>query len=337
MIQHIHIENFRCFDEIDIEGFGRVNLFTGLNDTGKTALLEALFLLLDVRSFTEKLNVRGSFENDEDVMLSLVKDREAKNEMWIWSKEVKERLHLAQQILEVKHPVGNIFSSNKFVNIAVYKNSWSGDLNLISLNRISLIFDKKNQYPNPVNLAAAIDNAELRGQKQLIIDGIRTIDSSIDDLRTFASKPNVLFLQKDGKYIPIDYFGDGVQKMVRYLCTILEWGDTPNAIKYLLIDEIENGLHHTVQADFWLHLFRFAKTFDVQIFATCHSLEMLQAFSQVANSSDDYKSEAAYFEMGKHAKTKKIVAVKHDMELLKYELENHLSNRGESPQKKGVL
>lgn len=337
MIQHIHIENFRCFDEIDIEGFGRVNLFTGLNDTGKTALLEALFLLLDVRSFTEKLNVRGSFENLEDVMLSLVKDREAKNKLKVWSRNIKAQIALSDVVMKVFHEeIGGLTDVATFRQDGFSYNDSFRESSYFS-HRISLIFDKKNQYPNPVNLAAAIDNAELRGQKQLIIDGIRTIDSSIDDLRTFASKPNVLFLQKDGKYIPIDYFGDGVQKMVRYLCTILEWGDTPNAIKYLLIDEIENGLHHTVQADFWLHLFRFAKTFDVQIFATCHSLEMLQAFSQVANSSDDYKSEAAYFEMGRHAKTKKIVAVKHDMELLKYELENHLSNRGESPQKKGVL
>ncbi len=36
--------NFRCFQEISLDGLERVNLITGKNNVGKTVLLEALWL-----------------------------------------------------------------------------------------------------------------------------------------------------------------------------------------------------------------------------------------------------------------------------------------------------
>ena len=44
MIKDLEISNFRCFENTKIEGFERVNLIGGKNNSGKTALLEAIFL-----------------------------------------------------------------------------------------------------------------------------------------------------------------------------------------------------------------------------------------------------------------------------------------------------
>ena len=44
MYKSFKIKNFRCFKELAITSFKRVNLIAGLNNVGKTALLEALFL-----------------------------------------------------------------------------------------------------------------------------------------------------------------------------------------------------------------------------------------------------------------------------------------------------
>ena len=44
MIKDINIQNFRCFQDTKISGFGKVNLITGKNNAGKTAFLEALLL-----------------------------------------------------------------------------------------------------------------------------------------------------------------------------------------------------------------------------------------------------------------------------------------------------
>ncbi|AVQ89001.1 hypothetical protein C7R88_16990 (plasmid) [Plesiomonas shigelloides] len=44
MLQHIKIRNFRSFKKLDITGLGRINLISGKNNAGKTALLEAFQL-----------------------------------------------------------------------------------------------------------------------------------------------------------------------------------------------------------------------------------------------------------------------------------------------------
>jgi len=45
-IKNIAIENFKCFQNLQIEGMGRVNLVGGKNNVGKTAFLEAVELLV---------------------------------------------------------------------------------------------------------------------------------------------------------------------------------------------------------------------------------------------------------------------------------------------------
>ncbi|ACL06653.1 conserved hypothetical protein [Desulfatibacillum aliphaticivorans] len=45
MIENLHIKNFRAFRNISIEGLGRVNLITGMNNTGKSSLIEAIRIL----------------------------------------------------------------------------------------------------------------------------------------------------------------------------------------------------------------------------------------------------------------------------------------------------
>ena len=44
MYRSFTIKNFRCFDELTVEGMGRINLIAGKNNVGKTALLEALWV-----------------------------------------------------------------------------------------------------------------------------------------------------------------------------------------------------------------------------------------------------------------------------------------------------
>ncbi len=48
----------------------------------------------------------------------------------------------------------------------------------------------------------------------------------------------------------------------------------------LLIDEIENGIHHTVQAEVWKFLFRVARLHDLQVFATSHSQDCIEGFQK---------------------------------------------------------
>jgi hypothetical protein len=44
MIKTLEIKNFRCFESVSLSDLTRVNVITGSNASGKSALLEALFL-----------------------------------------------------------------------------------------------------------------------------------------------------------------------------------------------------------------------------------------------------------------------------------------------------
>ncbi|MCX7758965.1 MAG: AAA family ATPase [bacterium] len=44
MFSKIEIRNFKCFRELEINDLRRINVFVGMNNVGKTALLEALFI-----------------------------------------------------------------------------------------------------------------------------------------------------------------------------------------------------------------------------------------------------------------------------------------------------
>jgi AAA15 family ATPase/GTPase len=58
-IQNIQIKNFRCFENLEIKSLSRLNLFAGKNNTGKTSLLEALFLYCGAYNpnLTNNLNI----------------------------------------------------------------------------------------------------------------------------------------------------------------------------------------------------------------------------------------------------------------------------------------
>ena len=44
MYTYFKVKNFRCFQELEFDDLARVNLIAGVNNVGKTALLEAIFL-----------------------------------------------------------------------------------------------------------------------------------------------------------------------------------------------------------------------------------------------------------------------------------------------------
>lgn len=57
----------------------------------------------------------------------------------------------------------------------------------------------------------------------------------------------------------------------------------------LLIDEFELGLCYSVQPDLWRFIFRMARSLNVQVFATTHSWDSIEAFERAAREDHQEK------------------------------------------------
>lgn len=90
----------------------------------------------------------------------------------------------------------------------------------------------------------------------------------------------VEFEGKDGM-VPLRSLGDGA---VRYFGIIAALSRCQNGI--LLIDEIENGIHHSMQADMWRMILHVAADSNVQVLATTHGWDCIKGFATAATEDD---------------------------------------------------
>ncbi len=95
--------------------------------------------------------------------------------------------------------------------------------------------------------------------------------------------------------VPLKSLGDG---MIRILQLALKLVSAQGG--FLLIDEIENGLHYSIQEQVWAWLFEVAERLDIQVFATTHSWDCIESFTKVAN--DNETIEGVLVQMGKSAR-----------------------------------
>jgi hypothetical protein len=77
--------------------------------------------------------------------------------------------------------------------------------------------------------------------------------------------------------VPLRSFGDGLNRLFGIVLSLVNAKDG-----FLLIDEFENGMHHTVQLDIWRGIFRLSKLLNVQVFATSHSWDAVETFQKAA-------------------------------------------------------
>ena len=100
--------------------------------------------------------------------------------------------------------------------------------------------------------------------------------------------------------VPLRGMGDGIYRILAIALALVTAQDG-----YLLIDEFENGLHHKVQEDLWKMIFQLAKKLNVQVFATTHSEDCVEAFENVLNNGN--QNEGLFIRLEKRGEVIKSV------------------------------
>ena len=88
-------------------------------------------------------------------------------------------------------------------------------------------------------------------------------------------------LRGQARPVPFQSLGDGALHLAG---TAMALANSRNG--FLLIDEAENGIHHTVQRDFWRMVLKTADENNVQVFATTHSYDCVRGFAQAATECE---------------------------------------------------
>ncbi len=343
MIHEIEIKNFRAFEHTRIKGFGAVNLIGGENNVGKTALLEALLLL---------------FQPKAEVVLSFYKYRKeaehllekAPENLWdylFYLRNKKEHASIAIPdflYLNSKISVYNAVSleADLFFNgidICINTENKGKTITGIQIeedkNGKNTIQDWNKDFILPyitTSYRMSNDNlvhlyTEILKLKKLksVINILQKIDATIANLTLDGTGGRVVLgvLREDEEMLPLGMFGDAVRKTTEILFLALT-----SDSKAIFIDEIENGLHYTKQADVWTALFTIAKEREIQIFATTHSKEMIEAFAKVGGQAEN-EGQGVYFEMYRSPRSGQIVAAPHKIDILDNKLKRGESLRGE--------
>ena len=75
--------------------------------------------------------------------------------------------------------------------------------------------------------------------------------------------------------IPLQSLGDGILRLAGVALALANSRDG-----FLLIDEAENGIHHSVQRDYWRMVLLAAQANNLQVIATTHSYDCVRGFAQ---------------------------------------------------------
>ena len=125
------------------------------------------------------------------------------------------------------------------------------------------------------NFVHRFHKIKIAKQTEKIVNVLKIIEPS---LKTLETGPDQLIYADTGSehLLPINVMGGGFVKILSILTHLYDMNDGG----IVFIDEIENGLHHSAQEHLWRAIIEAANQFNVQIFATTHSLETVDFFGK---------------------------------------------------------
>ena len=181
-------------------------------------------------------------------------------------------------------------------DMPVYENL-SADLGTPHFIPIQGRFDSKS-------LADRFSRLELGEDSKSVICHLKKLDPRLTDIRVLSrsGEPSI-WGQVNNKLFPLRLMGEGANRFASFILTML--AEEPD---YLFIDEIENGIHYSVQKDLWKAISQEARKLGIQVFATTHSLEMIRAAYEAFNE-DGKLEEFRYHRLDQDAETGEIEAV----------------------------
>lgn len=298
---YINVRNYRGISGLVLDDLRRVNLIAGVNNAGKTSLLEAIYLLThqnDERALMDVNRWRGRIEGELDPF-------------WL-VQQIQPTIHISGcfddvpnssadlEMQRTSEPDGETRDQTTFLARIAIKSSYGGQA---QTTNVALFGDRpwrtsfegrhwlcRSAFSSPFwnNRSDALsesNKASLEvGTKGRVIEFIKShIDTDIMNIE-LADKFNrflVSHLDFDGG-VDLSSFGEGLRRV--FEIGLLFAGARGGV---LLIDEFETAIHRDLLVPFTRAVQELAAELNVQVFLTTHSKEALDAFIVNNYKTDD--------------------------------------------------
>jgi len=286
MLKTLKIQNFKKFKELNFPQLKRVNLIAGKNNTGKTGVLEALLLLSsahDAARFAPNNRTTylpNAFRNCNNV------GNMAEN-YWKWlfhGRITSDPVVVSAETEEYPNYTVAMGLGSLPVQCFSFEGMALGVLQQTSKKTIThqpqpalnlRVLALSVQPTDPQQDAVDYDQVVLKaGGEERLEALLRKIEPALKSVRSIKPYGASLIYVDLGlkEKIPVVHLGQGFIRLLSIYSKLIASG-----AQVLLIDEVENGLHHSILIDIWRGLSNLAEAEKVQIFATTHSYECIVA------------------------------------------------------------
>lgn len=331
----MHIHSFRGLTDVALKNFSRINLFVGENNAGKTSLLESIYLMANYstkQGFTRLARMREQYylpivrvTSTEELVHWLFNETVKPIEInfdilgkshYIHCSLMEEEFYVVSGGLEEEiDPLEDNEQIVKDQTITIYENKEKQGLPVVHrlVNSMEKQMEpiKKERDLFKCHFISAIDHRVTPlspyliddlvkdGERPALIEALQQFDEEIEGIELLMSndrnrrnRPIPYIQHKSLGLVPISMFGDGVRKALVIASQVIRYKGG-----IVLIDEIETGIHTKLIPVFFTWLSEICAKYDVQLFATTHSLEaldgMLKASERDFNQLSVYRLGAA--------------------------------------------
>ena len=309
------IKGFRGIDDLTIPRLGRVTLLAGKNGIGKTTVLEAVHMFAARGRFSalsELLSRRGevhvgSDDNGDGTSeldaLALFHRRVSEDTTILIGREnPSEQLRIEMTSLaEVRSTLLNLADPVPGLSVSFRGKKqvrWfipSGGLNEFS--RSHRLPDNDEPEPRLTceflgpdvlregELARFWDKVALTDAEQRAVSSLQLVAGNTvsgvalvgDGRPNGGGRRTVVRITGNDRPVPLKSLGDGAVRLFGIALAIAN-----SRGGFLLVDEAENGIHHTAQYELWKLVLQMADANDVQVLATTHSWDSVRGFAYAA-------------------------------------------------------
>ena len=308
MIESLEISNFRGFESLKLKNLGRVNVLVGDNGSGKTALLESLFLTGGIgpeiylrtrawRGAGEKMLVnleRDQYEalwkelfygldQNRAVVIKFVDSDSGERQLRIYYDAAQTQLMPLDMKVRTSYESGDIHpisfdwrTEKGKEQKATVTVTPQGVMQLPNIeNLYPMMFLSSGTIFAPEENAKRFSFLSRRNRQHSVIKIIQSLFPIVKDLSVeIVAGAAGLYASVAGleEKIAVGSLSAGITK---YLAILFGIAAFPKGV--VIIDEIENGFFYKKYADVWRGITSLAAEHETQLFVSTHSIECLQA------------------------------------------------------------